>query len=240
MTESGIPYIIPKGFAEPRRLFAGERTRLGRSDDNDFMLASDMVSRYHAVIDEGQGGWVVRDLGSKNGTRVNGTLVATHLLRDGDLLRFGSFELAYRELSVEEAAGVLSPAAAQLGAATMQMPEAGDLETTLHGDLLKLTAAELVQHLHLAKRSGLLLLTARGVTYRLSFREGAVSHADAANIQGEEAVRAMLRVPSGSFQFDPDAPPGVPNMSTPIEKLLFEAASGSGALTSGRDIETSF
>ncbi|MCA9753121.1 MAG: FHA domain-containing protein, partial [Gemmatimonadetes bacterium] len=47
------------------------------------------VSREHAVVVRGDDGWLVRDLGSSNGTFVNGRKVEERRLRSGDLIRFG-------------------------------------------------------------------------------------------------------------------------------------------------------
>jgi hypothetical protein len=63
---------------------------IGRSPGSDIALASDpTVSRQHAAIERTAVGWEVRDLGSTNGTRVNGVVVRQALLRPGDTLAFG-------------------------------------------------------------------------------------------------------------------------------------------------------
>lgn len=68
---------------------------IGRALDNDVVLESNDVSRRHARLEPA--GSVLRlvDLGSTNGTRVNGRRVQEHLLRDGDLVEFGSVQLAF-------------------------------------------------------------------------------------------------------------------------------------------------
>ena len=63
---------------------------IGRSPDSDIPLADDStVSWQHAVIERTAVGWEVRDLGSTNGTRVNGVVVRQALLHPGDTLAFG-------------------------------------------------------------------------------------------------------------------------------------------------------
>jgi pSer/pThr/pTyr-binding forkhead associated (FHA) protein len=54
------------------------------------VLADPNVSRHHAEVRPAGDGFVVVDLGSTNGTRVNGAKVAEHLLVDGDEVRFGN------------------------------------------------------------------------------------------------------------------------------------------------------
>ncbi|MGC6486692.1 MAG: FHA domain-containing protein [Planctomycetota bacterium] len=50
----------------------GERVAIGRLPGNDVHLPSDRVSRRHAVVDRDGDRWLVQDLGSANGTTVNG------------------------------------------------------------------------------------------------------------------------------------------------------------------------
>ena len=71
---------------------------IGRSPDADVRLDDRWVSRRHCEIDQINGTLVVRDLGSKHGTAVNGEYAAqTHLL-PGDRLTIGltSFEVHYK------------------------------------------------------------------------------------------------------------------------------------------------
>jgi sigma-B regulation protein RsbU (phosphoserine phosphatase) len=50
-----------------------ERIRIGRSSDNDLSFPGDMsLSRHHLVLERGDGGWYVEDLGAKNRTTLNG------------------------------------------------------------------------------------------------------------------------------------------------------------------------
>jgi pSer/pThr/pTyr-binding forkhead associated (FHA) protein len=54
------------------------------------------VSRMHAEIRRVGGSCVIADLGSVNGTVVNGRREIQHVLHDGDVVRLGSVELTYR------------------------------------------------------------------------------------------------------------------------------------------------
>lgn len=76
---------------------------VGRSEDCDFRLASPEVSRRHCRVVPVDGGWELQDLGSQNGTRVNGRRVATHPLVDGDRIEFGKLVVLF-ELSEMPAA----------------------------------------------------------------------------------------------------------------------------------------
>ncbi|MFD5029913.1 FHA domain-containing protein [Streptomyces sp. NPDC058220] len=71
--------------------------RIGRDPLNGLRLSHDTVSRLHAELSTQGGLWVLRDLGSTNGTTVNGRRVTTTVVvRDGDMVSFGqmSFRLA--------------------------------------------------------------------------------------------------------------------------------------------------
>ena len=75
-------------------LLSGDRLRIGRGSDNDLVLPDVSVSRNHAELRSGPEGWLVRDLKSTNGVEVNGVAVETAVLRSGDALKVGVFDLA--------------------------------------------------------------------------------------------------------------------------------------------------
>jgi FHA domain-containing protein/uncharacterized protein DUF1707 len=72
---------------------------IGRDPANGLRLNDDTVSRRHAELSRRGGTWILRDLGSTNGTTVNGHRVAgTVPVRDGDMVSFGrmSFRITGR------------------------------------------------------------------------------------------------------------------------------------------------
>jgi len=73
------------------RIPLGEATvTFGRRPESTVQLADPNVSRSHAEIRPQGNGWVLVDLGSTNGTRVNGVRVSAHELREGDEIGFGN------------------------------------------------------------------------------------------------------------------------------------------------------
>jgi hypothetical protein len=79
----------------------GPQCRIGRSHDGDLVVLAVSVSREHAVVMRGDVGWSVRDLGSRNGTFVDGVrcqgrtaLAARALLKVGDVALWFITELA--------------------------------------------------------------------------------------------------------------------------------------------------
>jgi DNA-binding CsgD family transcriptional regulator len=84
--------------ARERIPLEGERLTIGQSTENDLPLSFDQtVSRVHAVLERVASRWTVRDLGSRNGTFVNGERIwGERSLRSGDELRVGGVRLMVR------------------------------------------------------------------------------------------------------------------------------------------------
>lgn len=72
------------------RLLDQDEITVGRETDCGISLQSERLSRHHFAVCRTPTGWVVNDLQSKNGTRVNDELIATHRLVPGDIIQAGS------------------------------------------------------------------------------------------------------------------------------------------------------
>jgi FHA domain-containing protein len=70
---------------------------IGRGDDAGWVLLDEDLSREHVEIRRGWDGVAIRDLGSKNGTRVDGEPISGHDLRDGAKIAIGNLELVFRD-----------------------------------------------------------------------------------------------------------------------------------------------
>jgi pSer/pThr/pTyr-binding forkhead associated (FHA) protein len=72
----------------------GERFTIGRDAICDLAIADMTVSRQHAQLERTPDGWMLSDLESTNGTRVNGWRVRGQVpVKVGDLVSFGSLEV---------------------------------------------------------------------------------------------------------------------------------------------------
>lgn len=79
--------------------------RIGRGESMDLVIDNVSVSRRQAEIRDEAGSWVVRDLGSSNGTFVNGErLTGDHVLRPGDEISFGKFSVFFEKAFAEPVA----------------------------------------------------------------------------------------------------------------------------------------
>src|SRR5690606_5314236 len=74
---------------------------IGR-DACDIILDNPQVSRRHAVGERVGGAHVLRDVGSTNGTFVNGRRITQHTLAPGDVIQIGAFKLVYDGDSLDE------------------------------------------------------------------------------------------------------------------------------------------
>ncbi len=100
----GFQLVIAEG-KEAGREFVFEQSSvvIGRTSECDIVLYDPGVSRKHArIFAEGEG-YFVEDMGSSNGTKVNGSVIQKHQLADGDAVQLGPvvFKFAGLELAVE-------------------------------------------------------------------------------------------------------------------------------------------
>lgn len=81
-------------------MLARERMIIGRKAGSDILLDDLAVSAEHARVTTILNDSFLEDLGSTNGTSVNGGPVRKHILRDGDVIEIGAYRLVYRAGSV--------------------------------------------------------------------------------------------------------------------------------------------
>ena len=97
-----MPQLIASvGGVEIKMLYlTQDRTTLGRQDSNDIVLPDLTVSNHHCQFElEGLADVFVQDLGSTNGTFLNGKAVKREMLQDQDVLHLGRFKFQYFDVS---------------------------------------------------------------------------------------------------------------------------------------------
>jgi type II secretory ATPase GspE/PulE/Tfp pilus assembly ATPase PilB-like protein len=88
----------PRGV-ERLELESGVAISVGRSRENSLTSETDdSMSRQHCLFEPAAAGWAVRDLGSRNGTKVNGQRISTPTsLANGDVVKAGRLEIRYMD-----------------------------------------------------------------------------------------------------------------------------------------------
>lgn len=86
---------ILSGPLKDREFSLDKSITIGRSPENVIFLDDRQVSRKHATVELTQGGTVLKDLSSGNGTFVNDRRVLEYRLTDGDVFKIGSVEMRY-------------------------------------------------------------------------------------------------------------------------------------------------
>ena len=90
----------------------GIKAAVGKAQGNDVVITGDSsVSRVHLALDAIGAGWTVTDVGSRNGTWINGErLLGPQVLRPGDEIRIGRTRIVFRARGVSSEASMTTPA----------------------------------------------------------------------------------------------------------------------------------
>ncbi len=116
---AGAHLLVIEGMEAGHRIPLGDVETLGRGRGASARIADPLASRRHARVRRVGGGYSLEDLGSKNGVRVNGALLAggAYPLRDGDEIAIGSVRLVLCHPWPATGPGALPPDAAANGRA---------------------------------------------------------------------------------------------------------------------------
>lgn len=186
----------------------------GRSDEAHLVIQEDTVSRKHARFYFARGRTWVRDLGSKNGTHVNGARVNVHRLADGDRLAIGA--QLFRVALVATDSLKIAPSPDESSGRSMS------------GNIRDIPLADVLQWLATSRKTG--TLNVHGAREgSLFLREGRVCFAriDGRNKMGpSKALLRMLGWQEGGFALDSSEVdiPEDKEISPSLESVLMEAA----------------
>lgn len=84
------------GLVQQEQAINKSRITIGRRPSNDLVIDHLTVSGQHAAIDTSSSGSFILDLGSTNGTMVNGQPVKKHLLQNDDVIEIGKYKLRFQ------------------------------------------------------------------------------------------------------------------------------------------------
>jgi hypothetical protein len=214
---------------------------IGRSSELDLVLVEDMVSRKHAKVTLGAGGITIADLGSTNGTFVNGEKVRRAQIKEGDRILIGTNILKLVAVSRPQGAALDVKAAQQKLEATAaaQEKKQGARSTAVQGRLEEVPLVDLLQLLGTSKKTGAIVIRGyRGG--RVHLRAGkvvsAVIDADP-TLPPKKALFRMVAWTQGAFEFAPqegELLPGMPNeLAESTEQLVMQAVQQADELARG-------
>ncbi len=176
------------------------------------------VSRRHAEVFFEDGKFLLRDLGSTNGTFVNGSEArGTLKLSPGDRIELGSRVVTFCEVAAADEPE--EPDAAKT-IISERLPVAGD---AFHGDLSQIPPFAVMQILELGNKSGVLEIDTGDGRCSVWFREGAPIHAESEKALGFDAALAVVNAGEGRFRFDPQAAGPESTIDCSVTQLLLEA-----------------
>src|SRR4051812_43419533 len=104
------PYLqVTSNGSSSQQPLTTDALSIGRQIGNMLVIDDNEASRFHCVVEKVAAGYRVRDLGSRNGTRVNGEIIKVALLNDGDVIQVGKVEM---KLRLRESSGAAAAAEA--------------------------------------------------------------------------------------------------------------------------------
>ena len=213
---------------------------IGRSSELDMVLIEDMVSRKHAKISLAPGQITISDLGSTNGTFVNGEKIKRARLKEGDRILIGTSILKLVGIAKPQGTPVIDAKAAQQQlerTAAAQEKRAGG-RTAVQGRLEEVPLVDLLQLLSTSKKTGAIVI--RGYRQgRVHLRAGkvvaAIIDADP-TLAPKKALYRMVGWAQGGFEFVPQAgelPPFPDEIAEGTEQLVMEAMHQADELARG-------
>jgi len=199
---------------------------VGRSSDLDMVLVEDMVSRKHAKITTDDHTVSIQDLGSTNGTFVNGEKVRAVRLKEGDRILVGTsiIKLVAGGSEVQVPAGSMSEneARSRMLVTANRRPE----PKMMQGNIEEIPLPDLLQLLSTSRKSGVLVLRSDWGTGRLYLRKGQIYFAnidESFDVSPRKAMFRMLTWDKGLFELEPpDERTVMEEIQDSTEALLME------------------
>jgi hypothetical protein len=194
-------------------LTEGAEIVIGRESDLDVVLQEDMVSRKHAKIVVRGGEIQISDLGSTNGTFVNGQKVKRGRIAEGDRVLVGTslMKVVRAEATVEQ---------------PTPLPHATRRPAAMQGRLEEVPLPDLLQLLAASRKTGVLALLDGPAEAHVHLSDGKVigcALASAPAMAPKKAFARLLAIERGAFELRPaEAPPPSAAIDEPLEALLMD------------------
>lgn len=183
-------------------IVADKQILIGRSSDLDMVLVEDMVSRKHAKIStQGEQIWI-EDLGSTNGTFVNGEKIKRARLKEGDRVLIGT-----SILKVIAGDAPKDGADAKRDLENVANQRKNSQQRTMSGSIEEVPLPDLLQLFGTSKKSGVLVVRSDSSQVgRIHLKKGAISYAiinDLDDVQPMKSLFRMLTWQKGLFDLEP-------------------------------------
>lgn len=203
----GLRFISGKYQGGEFPLGEGQEIVIGRSSELDMVLVEEMVSRKHARIALSEGVINIEDLGSTNGTFVNGEKVERGTLHEGDRVLIGTNILKVIATTAD-GDQKMDPKSIAAGRVTarQRMTRTTEEAPRMSGSLEEIPLPDLLQLFGTSRKNGVLVLRTETREGRIYLAEGKVRFASiegADNLQPLKAVYRMLDWAKGVFALDP-------------------------------------
>jgi pSer/pThr/pTyr-binding forkhead associated (FHA) protein len=203
----GLRFISGKYQGGEFPLGEGQEIVIGRSSELDMVLVEEMVSRKHARIALTDGVINIEDLGSTNGTFVNGEKVERGTLHEGDRVLIGTniLKVIATAQDADQKLDLKSVAAGRV-TARQRMSRAVEEAPRMSGSLEEIPLPDLLQLFGTSRKNGVLVLRTDSREGRIYLTEGKMRFA---TIEGSDSLRPlkavyrMLEWHKGVFALDP-------------------------------------
>lgn len=189
-------------------LAEGQEIVIGRSSELDMVLVEEMVSRKHARIALADGSISIEDLGSTNGTFVNGEKVQQGTLREGDRVLIGTniLKVVAAPQDAQARANLKAMAVGRVTAKQQGGGRATEEAPRMSGNLEEIPLPDLLQLFGTSRKAGVLVLRSSGREGRIYLNEGRIRFAEFGGVTGVPPLKALYRMlgwQTGSFALDP-------------------------------------
>jgi pSer/pThr/pTyr-binding forkhead associated (FHA) protein len=197
---------------------------VGRASDLEMVLVEDMVSRRHARIFWDADQLQIEDLGSTNGTFVNGEKIAKRtLLKEGDRVLIGTNILKVVTLDMGNATAERSRQDLESVAARRNTQTQA---RTMSGSIDEIPLPDLLQLLYTSKKNGVLCIRTDDDLGRIFFRKGQIYLATINDLDEVSPLKALFRLltwQKGVFDLEPPDETSFPNeIDVSVPELLME------------------
>src|SRR6476619_1370704 len=160
---------------------------VGRSSDLDMVLVEEMVSRKHARIAYENDEIIIEDLGSTNGTFVNGEKIKRAQLKEGDRVLIGTSIL--KVIAVDTGGAEQRP---NLEVVAAQRRTSSP--RTMSGSIDEVPLPDLLQLFSTSKKSGALVVRTEEDVGRIYLQKGIVSYATLNDLEDLPPIKSIFRM----------------------------------------------